>query len=386
MGPNNFVQPGCEPRLVHGFQMSHHEASPLPNRETPSKRLENSSRAASCSLTASRPPHTRSTSRALLLIFVAFCFWTSLINTVSATNADRPALLAVHVEDDLAWKGSALYVDHQAPPTAPSFMPPLHNDHDGKQAARRAVSTDPSAGKGDFTIPEPFDTGLSNNLTNTCAAFLQRMRGDASFRKCHPFSLLLQTSSGFFDASKSYLRITQTLDATCGVNASQCRQTMDSFARELQMASACKQDLDNDMPLVIQALNGLVAYPVAYSASCLRDTEGSYCFANAVSNTSSPTDSYSYYLPVGQELPAGSRPTCNSCLQDAMAVFAQYANNATQPVSRTYAAASQQLTIGCGRSFVNVTAAPLKAAAPITTTSLTPTLTLVLMFILYFFQ
>jgi hypothetical protein len=123
---------------------------------------------------------------------------------------------------------------------------------------------------------------------------------------------IMQTSSGFFDASKSYLRITQTLDATCGVNASQCRQTMDSFARELQMASACKQDLDNDMPLVIQALNGLVAYPVAYSASCLRDTEGSYCFANAVSNTSSPTDSYSYYLPVGQELPAGSRPTCNS--------------------------------------------------------------------------
>lgn len=69
-----------------------------------------------------------------------------------------------------------------------------------------------------------------------------------------------------------------------------------------------------------------------------------------------------------------------------MAVFAQYANNATQPVSRTYAAASQQLTIGCGRSFVNVTAAPLKAAAPITSVSLTPTLTLVLMFILYFFQ
>lgn len=121
-----------------------------------------------------------------------------------------------------------------------------------------------------------------------------------------------QTSSGFFDASKSYLRITQTLDATCGVNASQCKHTMDSYARELQLATACKTDLDNDTPLVIQALNGLIAYPVAYSASCLRDQEGSYCFANAVSNTSSPTDSYPYYLPVGQELPAGSRPTCNS--------------------------------------------------------------------------
>jgi hypothetical protein len=87
---------------------------------------------------------------------------------------------------------------------------------------------------------------------------------------------------------------------------------MDTFARELITPSACKTDLDYDTPLVIQALNGLVAYPVAYSASCLRDNEGSYCFANAVSNTSSTTDSYPYYLPIGQELPAGSRPTCNS--------------------------------------------------------------------------
>lgn len=90
---------------------------------------------------------------------------------------------------------------------------------------------------------------------------------------------------------------------------------MQSAARELVTASACKTDLANDTPLVIQALNGLVAYPVAYAASCLKDakdTAGSYCFANAVTNTSSTTDSYPYYLPVGQELPAGSRPTCNS--------------------------------------------------------------------------
>jgi hypothetical protein len=69
-----------------------------------------------------------------------------------------------------------------------------------------------------------------------------------------------------------------------------------------------------------------------------------------------------------------------------MAVFAQYGNNVSQPIYKTYASAAQQLSIGCGRSFVNVTAAPLKAAAPSTSASLTPTLTLVLMFILYFFQ
>ena len=75
------------------------------------------------------------------------------------------------------------------------------------------------------------------------------------------------------------------------------------------------------------------------------------------------------------------------CLQDAMAVFAQYANNVTQPISKTYGTAAQQLSIGCGRSFVNVTAAPLKAGAPAAATaSLTPSLTLLLMFMFYFFQ
>lgn len=195
-----------------------------------------------------------------------------------------------------------------------------------------------------------------------------------------------QTSSSFFDATKSYLRITQTLDATCGVNATQCKKVMDDFARELMSATACKTDLANDNPMVIQTVNGLIAYPVAYQASCLRDNEGSYCFANAVTNTTATTDSLPYYLTVGQELPGSSRPTCNSCLQDAMAVFAQYANNATQPISKTYATAAQQLSISCGRTFVNVTAAPLKGAATTTSTSLTPQLTLFLMFILFIFQ
>jgi hypothetical protein len=161
---------------------------------------------------------------------------------------------------------------------------------------------------------------------------------------------------------------------------------MDDFARELMSATACKADLANDNPLVIQTVNGLIAYPVAYTASCLRDNEGSYCFANAVTNSSATTDSLPYYLPVGQELPGGSRPTCNSCLQDAMAVFAQYGNNATQPISKTYSSAAQQISIYCGRTFVNVTAAPLKGAATTTRAQLAPQFTLVLMFILFIFS
>jgi hypothetical protein len=69
-----------------------------------------------------------------------------------------------------------------------------------------------------------------------------------------------------------------------------------------------------------------------------------------------------------------------------MAVFAQYGNNATQPISKTYATAAQQLSISCGRSFVNLTAAPLKGGATTTTTPFTSTITLVLMFIFFFFR
>lgn len=197
----------------------------------------------------------------------------------------------------------------------------------------------------------------------------------------------MQTSSGFFDASKSTLRITQTLDATCGVNAAQCKPILDSFAVELLSEMACKADYDTDNPLVLQAYNGLVAYQPSYQASCLHDDEGNYCFANAVSNMSSPGDAYPYYLPIGQELPGGSRPTCNSCLQQAMGVFATYSNNATQPLSKTYTSAAQQISIACGSTFVNVTAAPLKgAASTTTTTTITPTISLILMFLLYFFQ
>ena len=155
---------------------------------------------------------------------------------------------------------------------------------------------------------------------------------------------------------------------------------------ELLSASACKTDYEDDNPLVLQAYNGLVAYTPSYQASCLHDNEGNYCFANAVSNSTSPGDAYTYYLPIGQELPGGSRPTCNSCLQQAMSVFAYYGNNVTQPISKTYTSAAQQISIACGSTFVNVTAAPLKGAAPSTSASLTPTIALILMFVLYIFQ
>ncbi|KAF1833813.1 hypothetical protein BDW02DRAFT_499767 [Decorospora gaudefroyi] len=363
--------------------MSHHH--PLPTRKR-----QHENRYRSVSLFSRVSPRVGFNLRTLLSVLLLFLSCSCLAAPVSAAEAhgDRPALL---LDDDLAWTGSSLYIDLSPPPIPARLMPPVHSDNDATRTlsappSKRSLSTDPDGADTDFTIPTAFDTGLSNNFTNSCANFLSRLRTSDDFNNCNPFSLLLQTSSGFFDASRSTLRITQTLDATCGVNAEQCRSILDGFALELLSETACKTDYEDDNPLVLQAYNGLIAYMPDYQASCLHDSEGNYCFADAVSNSSSPGDAYPYYLPLGQELPGGSRPTCNSCLQQVMSVFAYYGNNVTQPISKTYTTAAQQISVACGSTFVNVTAAPLKGvAASSTSASLTPTITLILMFVLYIF-
>jgi hypothetical protein len=191
MRSHSFVQQVCEPGLVHGFPVSHHA-------QTRRKQNEDTRGPASSLLTRPRPPRMGFCFRALFSAFAVLFLWSSLVGTASATNGDRSTLLAVHVEDDLVWKGSALYLDHREAPVPPSLMPPLHNDEAAVQARKDAVNTDPSANKGNFAIPEPFDTGLSNNFTQSCANFLNKMRMDDSFRKCHPFSLMLQVCLSIF--------------------------------------------------------------------------------------------------------------------------------------------------------------------------------------------
>ncbi|KAI9878576.1 MAG: hypothetical protein M1830_000533 [Pleopsidium flavum] len=81
-------------------------------------------------------------------------------------------------------------------------------------------------------------------------------------------------------------------------------------------------------------------------------------FADAITNTSSPTDSYIYYLPLGIALPGGARPTCSECLNKTMAIFANAASNASQPISTNYVSAARQIDLGCGPNFVNATIPP----------------------------
>ncbi|KAJ9665477.1 hypothetical protein H2201_004359 [Coniosporium apollinis] len=132
---------------------------------------------------------------------------------------------------------------------------------------------------------------------------------------------------------------------------------MAAYGRDIVQPNHCGPDYQNRHPMVLQAYNGFIAYQPLYQAGCLRDSTGNYCFANAITNTTSNTDSYPYYLPLGVGLPGGSRPTCNSCLRDTMAIFNTAAANKTQPISQTYSDASQQINMGCGPEFANTTVA-----------------------------
>ncbi|KAF1814910.1 hypothetical protein P152DRAFT_391388 [Eremomyces bilateralis CBS 781.70] len=218
--------------------------------------------------------------------------------------------------------------------------------------------------EGPSSLPLPFDTSLGSNFTSpSCPTFFKTFLSDPTFQSCLPFSLLLQNSQGFFQASKSAFRITSILDATCNVDVNACASYMGQLGSQIRKTESCGADFNRENPLVLQAYRGLVSYQPLYQAGCLRDSSGNYCYANAITNASSSTDSYPYYLPLGMTMPGGARPTCNTCLESIMAIFANAAQNGTQPVSQTYASAAKQINLGCGPDFVNTTVTVRTSAA-----------------------
>ncbi|KAL8990158.1 MAG: hypothetical protein Q9177_001111 [Variospora cf. flavescens] len=179
-----------------------------------------------------------------------------------------------------------------------------------------------------------------------------------------------QNSMSFFSSTKSLADITRTLDATCAVrDPTACTTLLSSIASQLRQASNCGSDYRREQPLVLAAYNGLVSYYPLYRAGCERDPESdNYCFANAIQNMTSPSDSYPYYLPLGIPLPGGSQPTCSDCLQRTMEIFHQAAEAGGQqqsPLATSFAGAAQMVNVGCGPGFSNQTiAASTSFAAP----------------------
>lgn len=203
-------------------------------------------------------------------------------------------------------------------------------------------------------LPVPFDTSLGSNFTDSaCPDYFTKFLADPTFQSCLPMSLLLQNSMSFFQAARSKVLLTKTLEKSCSASLAVCSPLMSQFAEELISSQNCQADYQQQNPLVMQAYAGLTAYEPLYRATCLKsNTTGDYCFVDAM-EAKSAADSYPYYTAIGLQLPAGTQPECTSCLQNTMAIFAGYAVQSGQSLSQTYLGCAMQVNQQCGPTFAS---------------------------------
>ncbi|KAG5927396.1 hypothetical protein E4U42_002292 [Claviceps africana] len=202
---------------------------------------------------------------------------------------------------------------------------------------------------GSSPLPSPFDSLVPSAFqipggSNACPRFMSSLLSDPAFKQCYPLSLLMQ----------KLVSIVKVLDATCAPNVIQCTEFMSQAALNLTSEANCKDEYEQNQTQVLLAYRGLRAYSVMYSAACLQDpASNSYCFANAVTNLSTPSNSYLYFMPYGLALPGASKPTCNWCTQATMGIYHEASADRGQPVANKYEDAAQQVNTLCGPNFVN---------------------------------
>ncbi|KAK7416396.1 hypothetical protein QQX98_005212 [Neonectria punicea] len=209
-------------------------------------------------------------------------------------------------------------------------------------------------------LPEAFDGALDAELnseaSSNCPAFLDGILANPSYEACYPLSMMLQTSQEFFNAQKQLLSIVRVLDATCAANVTYCTEFFDAAAANLTAEENCKKEWNDGDSVVKQFLFGLQAYEMMYQATCLQDPDDDmYCYANAVTNLTTASNAYFYYLPYNLTLPGSTVPACSWCIQETMSIFHSASADRSQPISNTYEAAARQVNTICGIDFVNGT-------------------------------
>ncbi|PHH63944.1 hypothetical protein CDD81_5163 [Ophiocordyceps australis] len=210
-------------------------------------------------------------------------------------------------------------------------------------------------------LPVPFDDSPPSdfkgpNSDDKCPNFISSLLANPTFKSCYPVSMMIQTSRGFFEAEKQLTSIVRVLDNACRPNVDSCAEFLDKAAQNLTTDANCKAEVDQGHSRVLQAWRGLKAYRVLYTATCLQDeTTNAYCFANAVTNLTTPSDSFLYFLPYGLALPGASAPTCSWCTKQTMQIFQAASANRQHFVASKYEDAAHQINVVCGPDFVNST-------------------------------
>ncbi|KAJ2988053.1 hypothetical protein NUW58_g4177 [Xylaria curta] len=225
-------------------------------------------------------------------------------------------------------------------------------------------------------LPSPFDGALAANFSagQSCPNFINAFLSNETFKACYPISLLLQGSQSFFEAEKSPFSITQVLDAACKADLPMCADYFHNLADALIADANCGKEYDRENALVVQAYRGMKTYDTVYRATCLTDVDNRsspYCFASAVTNRTTTSNAYLYYLPFNSTLPVDIYPACGSCTQQTMGIYQAATSNRKAEIANTYPRAAEQINSMCGNNFVNTSLAAVVDSG--TTTSLYPT-------------
>ncbi|KAM3440067.1 hypothetical protein MY4824_002322 [Beauveria thailandica] len=244
-----------------------------------------------------------------------------------------------------------------------------------------STSSSSSSDSTSSPLPSPFDDAPASifkspsSTNDACPTFMKKLLDDPTFKQCYPISMMLRTSTSFFEAEKQLVSIVRVLDATCAPDAAQCETFLTQAAKNLLDSSNCKKEYEAGQLQVTEALDGLRAYRVLRAATCLQDpATQNYCFASAVTNVTNPSDIFFYSMPLGLPLPGASTPSCGVCTSQTMAVFHAATGDPNQQITGTYRDAARQVNAICGPGFVNDTATSAAgragAAAGDTTTML----------------
>jgi len=239
---------------------------------------------------------------------------------------------------------------------------------DPDDIATRSLSVAPSASPTeseepdeDTPLPEPFDGTPSTDFVSvggdeSCPNYVSALLNSETFKDCYPLSMMLFTSSSFFDAKRQLTSLVRVLDAACDAEVESCATFMSTAAQNLTAEENCKEEYDDGVRHVMDAYKGLMNYQVVYTATCLEDPDTDmYCFANAVTNSSNSSDTYVYSLPYDLELPGSSTPTCNWCNKETMGIFHAASANRDLLISNTYEEAARQFNNLCDVDYVNGT-------------------------------
>ncbi|CAE7212647.1 unnamed protein product [Rhizoctonia solani] len=209
-------------------------------------------------------------------------------------------------------------------------------------------------------FPQPFDSSLSFNFsTPTCSDFFSSFTTNITFRACRPFSLLLGTSTTFFNIQSNLTALTAVVGGTCNTTRTidDCRTTMNWLADEIVKPGVCATDITNQNGVVLEALNGFKTYGLMRQAGCLvNQRSNAYCFVESVAS-SSPVDTYFYALPLGTPVPQKSTPSCSPCIKSLMSLYAESATDKSLPLSKVYSSAQKLATDSCGTDYAQKIAA-----------------------------